>query len=133
MNTYQIATKNGVFIAVDILSDTAGEELRSFKDQGFILHNDLVTSPDSDSAISIFKASKPNFIYKVKAFSKSKAGKMTYGLVFGTIIMILLASLSEGGQLWCNNKVTELKNNPTSFNWDEAKELTRLCSQYIRK
>lgn len=63
---YTILKKNSDLVPVDVISDSAGEEIRSLKEQGFEIVCEKIEAASSREAIQAFesKDTKPNNVFK---------------------------------------------------------------------
>ncbi|OEF05941.1 heavy metal-binding domain-containing protein [Vibrio genomosp. F10] len=55
MPIYNIVSKDDIFVAIDLLSSTAFDELEGFKKQGFLILEENIEAGDSEEAIRLCK------------------------------------------------------------------------------
>ncbi len=58
MKTYIILAKNGIYIAVDLLSDAAYHEITSLKEQGFIIALDSCRAESIEHALKVWQSQR---------------------------------------------------------------------------
>ncbi|MCQ1059598.1 hypothetical protein LRP52_43135 [Photobacterium sp. ZSDE20] len=80
MNAYQILMKNGVYVAVNLMEETASTEISTLSKQGFNIHSDVIEATTKELALDIFKANISPSTKRVEFSIKSALLFKTNGL-----------------------------------------------------
>lgn len=59
MKSFQVLEKQGIQVAVDLESETASDEIKALKQQGFQVWGDVVKAINAEVALKVYLAGKP--------------------------------------------------------------------------
>ncbi|ELJ8761043.1 YbjQ family protein [Vibrio diabolicus] len=93
MNTYIILVKNGIFVPVDILSESASDEIKSLEEQGFIVAFESCRADNIEHALEVWQQQRDGtFTYDhILTSTTNSIGTQEnishhYGVVTATIV-----------------------------------------------
>ncbi|WP_240205261.1 hypothetical protein [Vibrio sp. CyArs1] len=106
MNTYVVLEKSGIRVAVNIVSDDAGDEIRALENEGFVIVNNAIQANSKEAAIAALTRKKtvnnPDSNYSTAKLISSLISVIGW-TVFAVGIIVLLLSLGMlGGRYGVN-------------------------------